>query len=99
MSADGSWKVRVSTPIGKREVTFHFKTEGNALTGTMTAVTGDTAEIFEGSVDGQNLTCKSSMKKPFRLTMEYKAVIDGDNISGSAKAGMMGTSAFSGVRL
>lgn len=97
MSADGNWKITMNTPIGKQESTLQLSTTGNTLTGKMVNAM-ETLDIIEGSVDGKNLAWKANMKKPFPMTLRCTAVIDGDNISGSAKAGALGSTSFSGVK-
>ena len=71
---------------------------GGTLTGTQSAL-GDTVEIYDGTVDGDKIHWKVDIKKPLALTIECTATIDGDAISGEAKAGVFPTAHFSGMRV
>jgi hypothetical protein len=98
MSIDGSYKIVTRTPMGPQDGTLVVTTSGNVLTGKM--VTGfGTVELSDGRVDGVNLSWKAAMKQPFPVVLECSAVVDGDNITGSAKAGAFGASPFAGTRI
>jgi hypothetical protein len=97
MSIDGTWDITVSTPMGAQESTAEFKTDGSTLTGT-NAGAGATMDIYDGSVDGDSATWKIDMTQPFPMTLLFTAEVDGDKISGEAKAGAFPASPFTGTR-
>ncbi len=97
MSADGNWNLVVSTPLGDRPATLSVKTDGNALTGSQ-ATGGNSADIFDGTVNGNEAFWKVSITDPMPMTLEFTGTINGDNISGSVKLGAFGSSSFSGTR-
>jgi len=49
-------------------------------------------------VDGNNVSWKMAITTPMPMTLEFTGVVDGDNISGSVKAGSFGSFPFSGTR-
>jgi hypothetical protein len=98
MSADGTWKLSMQTPVGERKVTLDLKSSGAALSGKLTADEGGSTEIFDGKADGDSLAFKAAIKVPMPLTLEFTAAISGDRISGSVSAAGVGSWPFSGAR-
>jgi len=98
MSADGKWTTVMNTPMGAQNGAMELTTDGNSLTGTLTAATGDAAEITDGTIDGNNLSWKAAITQPMPLTLEFSAVVDGDSISGDVKLGAFGNATFTGER-
>jgi hypothetical protein len=97
MSVDGTWQITVQTPMGPQASTIELVSDGNALTGTQSGNEGTTA-IHDGSVNGDTATWKVDITKPMSLTVTFTATVEGDSISGTAKAGMFPKSTFAGAR-
>jgi len=97
MTAGGNWNLVVATPMGERRATLSLKADGGALTGSQMA-DGNTAEIFDGTVNGNQLSWKVSISDPMPLTLEFNGAVDGDEVSGSVTLGNFGSSSFSGTR-
>ena len=97
MAADGNWNLVVSTPMGERRATLSLKADGGTLTGSQMA-DGNTAEIFDGTVNGNQLSWKVSISDPMPLTLEFNGTVDGDEVTGSVTLGNFGSSSFSGTR-
>jgi len=97
MSADGNWNLVVVTPMGDRQATLSVKTNGNALTGSQ-AADGNSTDIFDGTVNGNDVSWKVSITDPMPMTLEFTGSINGDEISGSVQLGSFGTASFSGTR-
>ena len=97
MAADGSWNLTMNTPMGERKATLDIKTAGGQLTGRQSAE-GNSADIFDGTVNGNELSWKVNIEQPMALTLEFSAQVSGDSMSGSMKIGMFGTSSFTGTR-
>ena len=99
MSADGTWKMTMQTPMGAQEGTLELKEEGSTLIGTMSATAApEPMEITEGTVDGDALTWKAALTQPRPITLEFSATVDGDRISGDVKLGAFGNATFEGTR-
>ncbi|MBO0765084.1 MAG: hypothetical protein J2P50_10915 [Hyphomicrobiaceae bacterium] len=97
MSAAGTWKVAMQTPIGERKVTLTFETAGGVLTGKMSAEDGNAVDIYDGKLAGSSASWKANIKNPMPLTLEFSGAIDGDKISGTVSAAV-GSWPFSGSR-
>ena len=97
MTADGNWNLVVETPMGERRATLSLKPDDGALTGSQMA-DGSTAEIFDGTVNGNQLSWKVSISDPMPLTLEFNGTVDGDEVTGSVTLGNFGSSSFSGTR-
>jgi len=97
MAVDGNWNLTMSTPMGDRQATLSLKSAGSTLTGTQGAE-GNTAEIFEGTVDGNDVTWKVSITDPMPLTLAFTGKVSGDSMSGEMGIGPMGSFPFTGAR-
>ena len=97
MAADGTWNLTMDTPMGERRSTLTLSTSGGALTGKQEAE-GNTTDIAEGSVNGNNLTWKVSITNPMPLTLTFNGTVEGNNLTGTADTGMFGSFPFQGTR-
>jgi hypothetical protein len=97
MSVDGAWKTSVNSPMGVQEGELEIASSGDTFTGKMKARTGE--QDISGKIDGDTLTWSASITSPFPMTLEFTVKVDGDNMSGSVKAGAFGSSPLTGVRI
>src|SRR6201996_696030 len=97
MAADGNWNLVMSTPMGDRNATLNLKSSGGTLTGTQGAE-GNSTEIFEGTVAGDDVAWKVSITNPMPLTLDFTGKVAGDAMSGEMGIGMMGSFPFTGKR-
>ena len=97
MSADGTWNTTMNTPMGAQQGKLELKTDGSALTGTLSGAQG-TIELQDGAADGDSLSWKADITTPMAMTLEFSAKVDGDSISGDVKLGAFGNATFSGTR-
>ena len=97
MAVDGNWTLTLTTPMGERKATLSLMAAGGTLTGTQGAE-GNTAEIFDGTVSGDNVSWKVSITNPMPLTLEFTGTVAGDSISGDMGIGPMGSFPFTGAR-
>ena len=98
MSADGTWKLVMKTPLGERKATLALKDAGGVLSGKMTNEEGNSTDIFEGKATGTGFSFKAAIKSPMPLTLEFKGAVEGDKISGTVGASGVGNWPFSGTR-
>ena len=97
MSIDGKWTITMTTPMGERTAQLVLKAANGALTGTQSA-DGNEGEIFDGSVNGNDVAWKIEITDPMTLTLAYTGTVDGDTMSGDMGIGPMGSFPFTGVR-
>jgi hypothetical protein len=83
--------------MGERQATLSAKTDGGVLKGSQMAE-GNSAQIFDGTVNGNAIAWKVSITDPMPMTLEFNGTIDGDKLSGSVTLGAFGSSSFSGTR-
>jgi hypothetical protein len=87
----------MSTPMGERNALLSLKSAGGILTGTQGA-DGNSGEIFDGTVDGDDVAWKLSITNPMPLTLAFTGKVDGDSMTGEMGIGMMGSFPFRGTR-
>jgi hypothetical protein len=97
MAVDGNWNVTMSTPMGERKATLSLKSSGATLTGTQ-AADGNSGEIFDGTVNGDDVAWKLSITNPMPLTLEFTGKVSGNNMSGQMGIGPMGSFPFTAMR-
>ena len=97
MAVDGDWNLTMTTPMGERDATLSLQSSGSTLTGTQGAE-GNSAEIFDGNVNGNDVTWKVSITNPMPLTLEFTGKVSGDSMSGEMGIGPMGSFPFTGKR-
>ena len=95
MAVDGDWNLTMSTPMGERTATLTLKSAGSTLTGTQGA-DGNSAEIFDGTVNGDDLAWKVSITNPMPLTLDFTGKVSGNSMTGEMGVGPMGSFPFTG---
>jgi len=98
MSVAGTWNLVMLTPIGERKATLTVSEQGGTLTGTLKNDEGNQTTIHDGKAAGDNLSFMADVKSPMPLTLEFKAKVDGNAISGNVAAGGIGSWGFTGTR-
>jgi len=97
MAVDGNWNLTMSTPMGERKATLSLKSSGGTLTGTQGAE-GNSTEIFDGTVSGDDVAWNISITNPMPLTLNFTGKVSGDGMSGEVGIGPMGSFPFTGTR-
>ena len=98
MSVAGTYDVTIKTPMGEQKGKLTVNPAGNGFTGRVASDMMGSMDIADGKVAGDTITWTMDMKVPMPMTLECKATVDGDAISGSIKAGMFGAMAMAGAR-
>ena len=92
----GKWNITIKTPMGERSGVLELKTEGTALTGSMSDA-DHYAAISDGKVQGNKLSWSAKITKPMRMSLKFTATVEADRISGAAKH-LLGMATFTGTR-
>lgn len=95
-AAHGKWNVKIKTPIGDRSGVLELKVEGSNVSGSLSDGEHH-VQISDGKINGNQLSWSAKLEKPMRLTFKFKAVVDADRISGSAR-NLLGSATFTGVK-
>jgi hypothetical protein len=99
MSIDGTYRITADTPMGSVESTLILKTDGEDLSGTMSAGMMGTVDFDGGKVEGNSFSFATTMKKFFKIIkISGCGKVDGDQISGEVRTSM-GNSYYSGVKI
>lgn len=90
MSIAGDWQMVVQSPMGKQHFTVSYHEDGGVVTGTLTNNENKlTTEIFDGSVAGDELVWKATLKQ-IRMTLAFNLKVTDDTMAGKVKAGPFG---------
>ena len=89
---NGKWKGNVDTPNGPIELTYEFKADGEALTGTVASAMGS-LPLEKGKIAGDVLTYSVTIEGAGTITHEAKVNAAGDEITVKA-TGEWGTSEY-----
>jgi hypothetical protein len=97
VSVDGKWNVVINSPLGRQEGTLDLRADGPTLTGTSTDGR-TTVDIFDGTIDGGRLRFAIRIKQPMPMKLQFDLTVDGDQIAGSVKTGILGRQKVNGAR-
>jgi len=100
MSAAGTWNLTIDTPIGKQHARLEFAENADGTWhGTAHADgTGETSDLSDIAVDGNDVSWHQAITKPMKLHLKCSVTVDGDKLSGKAKAGMFPAVTMTGER-
>ena len=81
----GSWTGTIAAPDGNGsfDLTFAFKQDGSALTGTVTAAQGEPITITNGKIDGDKISFSVAVNG---TTITHDGTISGDEIKLTTKS-------------
>jgi len=96
-SVHGTWKITLKGPTGAIDTVLELQHEGGALSGTQSGQ-GMTSPILDASYADGKIRWINQVTKPMKLKVEFSGTVDGNTITGKAKAGFMGSFPFTGVR-
>src|ERR1700694_3251042 len=97
MAVDGSWNIVMSTPMGERNATLTVTSASGALTGTQGA-DGQSGEIFDGTVAGDDVAWQISITHPKPLTLGFAGEVAGVCLPGEMGIAPMRSFPFTGTR-
>ncbi len=96
-AVDGAYDVTIKSPMGDQSAVLTVNSDGSSFSGNMAGGLGS-MDITGGSVDGNMLSWKMDMTVPMPMSLDCKATVDGDMISGEVVAGAFGSMGLSGTR-
>lgn len=95
LQVDGLWKLSVKSPMGDEQVTLTLKASGDSFGGTLSGDRG-THTVENGRIKGSAITFQA--QSPFKVKVNYVATIDGEIMTGKAKASIFPAISFTGKR-
>ncbi len=96
-SIDGSWTITVKGPTGAESTKLVLQNNGGKLSGTQSG-RGMTADILDAKFDGGKITWINQITKPMKMKVEFSGTVEGNTMSGKAKAGFIGAFPFTGTK-
>jgi len=93
----GTWITTAATPVGERKGTMVIKVDGQTFTGTSESE-GDVLEILDGKIDGDHISWMSQLTKPIKMKIKGSMRLNGDELEGTLKLGLMGKSKITATR-
>lgn len=97
---EGTWELSIQTPLGRRHTVLTLTRHDGRLTGTMRDVShGEQVDLTDLVQHGAGLGWAQSITRPMRLNLVFEVVVDGDAMTGQAKAGRLPASRVTGHRL
>ena len=80
----GDWTAQMQGPNGDMTLTFHFKQDGDKITGTVDSpMGGDPIQIQNGKIDGDKVYWETSFNG---ATIQHDGTISGDEIKATVKS-------------
>lgn len=100
MSVAGTWNLVTDTPVGKQTTVVELSEAADGLQGVARdRWHAGELELRDVRLDGSKLSWAMTMTKPVRLDLTYNVTVDGDTMSGQAKAGRLLRSKVTGQRV
>lgn len=59
---------------------------------------GSSTPIADGKFDGLNISWINNITKPMKMKVQFSGTVDGNTMTGKAKAGLMGSFPFTAIR-
>ncbi|HSW11884.1 MAG TPA: cytochrome P450 [Solimonas sp.] len=96
-SVDGSWTVTVKGPTGAESTTLVLENVGGKLSGTQSG-RGMSSQILDGKFENGKIFWVNQITKPMKMKIEFSGTVEGNSMTGKAKAGFMGSFPFTGTK-
>lgn len=98
-SLEGKWNLVIKGPTGKQPTVLVMERAGDGLiTGTQSGQTGAVTTVTDVQIDGNKVSWVNHVTKPMSIKVTFTGEIDGNNMSGKAKIGFMGSYPFTAVK-
>ena len=98
-SVAGKWKVVIKGPTGAQETQLDLRLENGALTGEQSDASGTVAPVSDVVLEGNQLSWVNVVTKPLKMKVSFAGTVDGGQMVGKVKPGIMGKFPFTGSKL
>ncbi|MER7842225.1 hypothetical protein ABTY98_41680 [Streptomyces sp. NPDC096040] len=95
MSAEGTWDLSISTPVGTVKAVAEFRYADGVLVGSARGA-GEEVTLSDVLLEDGRLTWKQAVTRPMRLNLTFALTLDGDTLT--SKAGRLPASKVTGRR-
>jgi cytochrome P450 len=97
VSLEGTWNVVVKGPTGPQPATLVLEKSGDTYTGSQSGQ-GSTTPIADFKLTGNKVYWVNHVTKPMKIKVEFTGELNGNVLSGKAKAGFMGSYPFTATK-
>ncbi len=94
---EGTWNVVVKGPTGPQPATLVLERSGDKITGSQSGQ-GSTSPIADFKREGNSIYWCNHITKPMKMKVEFRGELNGNTITGKAKAGFMGSYPFTATK-
>lgn len=98
MSVAGKYECVTRSPMGDQTSILTVDVDGDSFSGSNSGPMGNQT-ITGGTVDGNTISWSSDITVPMPMTLDCKATIEGDEVTGTVTAGMFGSFPMTGKRI
>jgi hypothetical protein len=100
MSAAGTWDLTIDTPMGKQYGRLELieNPDGSWQGTSLSKDSGEEAPLTDISVNGNEVSWQQAVTKPMKLNLKCTVTVDGDTLTGKAKAGIFPAVSMTGER-
>ena len=98
MSLTGTWHLSIDTPMGRQKVELELVQDGAQITGVSRNDLEGEQPLKEPVLSGNQLSWKSTITRPIKVTAKMEVTFDGDSLTGTARAGMFPPATITGRR-
>src|SRR3954471_3228548 len=97
---DGTWALRMRTPIGSIQAEVTFQDSGYGIEGVAVGA-AESVPLRDVRItdDGGHLTWSQTISKPMRLHLDFDVHVRDDEMQGHSRAGRLPRSVVTGTRL
>jgi len=88
-----TWTITVTSPMGQTTAALSLDKQGPDLRGEMSGK-GGVGPLEDGRIEGNQLSWTCRIQKPVPMTLKFKGILRGDDLSGTVKFGMFGSGTF-----
>lgn len=97
MSVAGVYDCVTKSPMGDQKSVLTLEVDGDTVTGSNVGAQGS-LDLEDGKADGNSASWTMNMTVPMPMKLEANVTVDGDELTGTVKAGAFGEMAMTGTR-
>jgi cytochrome P450 len=94
---DGTWTVTIKGPTGPMATTLELSLANGTLSGVQSGQ-GMSSPILDAKFAGGKISWINQITKPMKLKVEFSGAVEGNTMTGKAKAGFMGSFPFTATK-
>lgn len=98
MSINGTWNVKLQTPMGENLATLKLANSDGSLSGSVDAAGQGSADI-SGTLDGESIQFKGTLESQMGpIELDFSGTVDGDEMTGKVELGTFGSGSWTATK-